>query len=58
VVKKTAALSPPLSFVPWVVLEDKRNVDAFYALEENVCNRLEPRPDECQPISGVPNRRA
>lgn len=54
--QKTAALIPPLSFVPWVMLEDKRVVDAFYALEENVCNRFDPRPDECQPVAN--NRQA
>ena len=40
------------------MLENERVVDAFYALEENVCKRLEPRPDECQMASGVPNPRS
>jgi interferon gamma-inducible protein 30 len=54
--QKTAALKPALTFVPWVMLENERVVDAFYALEENVCKKFEPRPDECQRVSGVPNQ--
>uniref|UniRef100_A0AC34QGA4 Gamma interferon inducible lysosomal thiol reductase n=1 Tax=Panagrolaimus sp. JU765 TaxID=591449 RepID=A0AC34QGA4_9BILA len=48
--QKTTALKPALNFVPWVMLEGSRNVDAFYALEENVCKTLDPRPSECQPV--------
>jgi interferon gamma-inducible protein 30 len=49
--QKTVALNPALTFVPWVMLDGERNIDAFYALNENVCKKLEPRPQEC---NGVP----
>lgn len=48
--QRTTALNPALNFVPWVMLEGRREHDAFYALEENVCKRLDPKPSECQPI--------
>jgi len=36
------------NFVPWVVLDGVRVNDAFYALEENLCSRLDaPKPKEC-----------
>lgn len=46
--KKTAALGDEFNFVPWVVLDGKRVNDAFYALEENLCKRLDaPKPSQC-----------
>ena len=44
---RTAGLSPRLNFVPWVMLDGERVVDALYALTENVCQRLEPKPPGC-----------
>src|SRR4051812_23289453 len=34
------ALIKDFNFVPWVVLNGQRVNDAFYALEENLCQRL------------------
>uniref|UniRef100_A0A7E4WDL4 Gamma-interferon-inducible lysosomal thiol reductase n=1 Tax=Panagrellus redivivus TaxID=6233 RepID=A0A7E4WDL4_PANRE len=48
--QKTTALSPPLTFVPWVMLDGARSTDAYWALEENVCKLLDPQPPECQPV--------
>uniref|UniRef100_A0A0K0E625 Gamma interferon inducible lysosomal thiol reductase GILT n=1 Tax=Strongyloides stercoralis TaxID=6248 RepID=A0A0K0E625_STRER len=45
--RKTASLNPGISFVPWVMINHKREIDAFYALEENVCMRLNPKPKQC-----------
>uniref|UniRef100_A0A914HFB6 Uncharacterized protein n=1 Tax=Globodera rostochiensis TaxID=31243 RepID=A0A914HFB6_GLORO len=45
---RTAAIGNAFNFVPWVVLDGKRDNDAFYALEENLCKRLnEPKPIQC-----------
>uniref|UniRef100_A0A0K0EVG9 Gamma interferon inducible lysosomal thiol reductase GILT n=1 Tax=Strongyloides venezuelensis TaxID=75913 RepID=A0A0K0EVG9_STRVS len=46
--RKTASLNPGISFVPWVMINHKREIDAFYALEENVCMRLNPKPKQCK----------
>ncbi|VDM77094.1 unnamed protein product [Strongylus vulgaris] len=53
---QTAALRPPLDFVPWVVVNDVRNVDAFYDLTENLCKSLEPAPEECSAYLQSVNR--
>uniref|UniRef100_A0A0N4ZAU0 Gamma-interferon-inducible lysosomal thiol reductase n=1 Tax=Parastrongyloides trichosuri TaxID=131310 RepID=A0A0N4ZAU0_PARTI len=45
--RRTASLNPGISFVPWVMINHKREIDAFYALEENVCMRLNPKPKQC-----------
>uniref|UniRef100_A0AC35U731 Gamma interferon inducible lysosomal thiol reductase GILT n=1 Tax=Rhabditophanes sp. KR3021 TaxID=114890 RepID=A0AC35U731_9BILA len=45
--RKTAALNPGINFVPWVMIDGKREIDAYYALEENLCNRLSPKPEQC-----------
>lgn len=49
--ERTAKISS-LYFVPWVVINDKRVSDAFYALEENICKRLDsPKPVQCEHFS-------
>ncbi|TMS34520.1 hypothetical protein L596_002096 [Steinernema carpocapsae] len=45
--QQTAALTPPLTFVPWVTIDGSRVTDAYYDLRENLCKRLEPMPEEC-----------
>jgi hypothetical protein len=48
----TAALGDSFNFVPWVLLDGQRDIDAFYALEENLCKKLvEPRPHQCAKFS-------
>ncbi|KAK0394715.1 hypothetical protein QR680_000894 [Steinernema hermaphroditum] len=49
--QRTAALQPPLTFVPWITIDGTRVNDAFYDLRENVCKRLEPMPEECKAIT-------
>ncbi|KAL3091097.1 hypothetical protein niasHT_027857 [Heterodera trifolii] len=45
---RTAAIGDAFNFVPWVVLDGRRDNDAFYALEENLCKRFnEPQPIQC-----------
>jgi hypothetical protein len=46
--QRTEALGAQFNFVPWVVLNGDRDIDSFYALEENVCKKLQPQPTECQ----------
>lgn len=47
--EKTKKLGNEFDFVPWIVIDGKRVNDAFYALEENLCKRLNlPKPLECQ----------
>jgi len=46
--KRTEALGTQFNFVPWVVIDGERDIDSFYALEENVCKKLRPQPVECQ----------
>lgn len=45
--QKTAKIGSDFNFVPWVVLNGQRVNDAFYALLENLCNRLVPKPLQC-----------
>lgn len=50
--RQTAQLGEQFNFVPWVVIDGQRDIDSFYALEENVCRRLgQPSPAECSPAS-------
>ncbi|KJH50652.1 gamma interferon inducible lysosomal thiol reductase [Dictyocaulus viviparus] len=44
---RTALLNPPLSFVPWIMIDGERNSDALYDLTENLCKKLNPAPEEC-----------
>uniref|UniRef100_A0A1I8B4M3 Uncharacterized protein n=1 Tax=Meloidogyne hapla TaxID=6305 RepID=A0A1I8B4M3_MELHA len=45
---KTTSIGDSFNFVPWVVLDGQRENDAFYALEENLCKRIEePIPKQC-----------
>ncbi|KAF7639263.1 hypothetical protein Mgra_00001225, partial [Meloidogyne graminicola] len=45
---KTNSIGEEFNFVPWIVLNGKRENDAFYALEENLCKRIdEPIPKQC-----------
>ncbi|KAF8360488.1 hypothetical protein PRIPAC_87411 [Pristionchus pacificus] len=44
---KTASLSPRLTFVPWIMLNGERVVDALYDLPGNLCKLLEPAPVAC-----------
>jgi hypothetical protein len=46
--QRTAALGSQFDFVPWVVIDGVRDIDSFYALEDNVCKKLVPQPVECQ----------
>lgn len=47
--EKTQKLGNEFNFVPWVVIDGKRVNDAFYALEENLCKRLDaPKPYQCE----------
>jgi hypothetical protein len=49
---RTASIGEEFNFVPWVVLDGLRDNDAFYALEENLCKRLnEPKPHPCSKFS-------
>ncbi|VDD88413.1 unnamed protein product [Enterobius vermicularis] len=45
--KKTAKLDPPLNNVPLLYLDGEKSIDAFYNLEEAVCNKMQPKPAEC-----------
>ncbi|CAD5212811.1 unnamed protein product [Bursaphelenchus okinawaensis] len=48
--QRTNLLGPVFNFVPWVIIDGTRDIDSFYALEENVCKRLNsPTPAECLP---------
>ncbi|WKX97795.1 hypothetical protein Q1695_013461 [Nippostrongylus brasiliensis] len=47
---KTAALSPRLDFVPWIMIDGERNSDALYDLHENLCKKLEPAPEACSDV--------
>ncbi|GMS82866.1 hypothetical protein PENTCL1PPCAC_5041 [Pristionchus entomophagus] len=44
---KTASLSPRMTFVPWIMLNGERVVDALYDLPGNLCKQLEPAPVAC-----------
>lgn len=55
--ERTKALDPPLTFTPWIVLNNEKVVclsSQLYALLENVCVRLEPKPDGCQGVRKPP----
>ncbi|VDO26079.1 unnamed protein product, partial [Onchocerca flexuosa] len=45
---ETLHLQPPLNFVPWILINGKRSSDAFYDLKKNLCDALDPVPDECK----------
>ncbi|KAM3719871.1 GILT-like protein [Dirofilaria immitis] len=45
---ETHHLKPPLNFVPWIMINEKRSSDAFYDLKKNVCDALDPVPDQCK----------
>lgn len=45
---RTAKLQPRLDFVPWVMLDGERVVDALYGLKENLCKRMDPEPVACR----------
>ncbi|KAI1726828.1 gamma interferon inducible lysosomal thiol reductase (GILT) domain-containing protein [Ditylenchus destructor] len=45
--QKTAKIGGDFNFVPWVVINGQRVNDAFYALLENLCDRLVPKPLQC-----------
>uniref|UniRef100_A0A915PJB8 Uncharacterized protein n=1 Tax=Setaria digitata TaxID=48799 RepID=A0A915PJB8_9BILA len=44
---ETERLQPPLSFVPWIMINGKRSSDAFYDLKKNLCDVLDPLPEQC-----------
>ncbi|EFO24944.1 interferon gamma-inducible thiol reductase [Loa loa] len=45
---ETKHLQPPLNFVPWILINGNRSSDAFYDLKTNLCNALNPVPDQCK----------
>ncbi|VDK85858.1 unnamed protein product [Litomosoides sigmodontis] len=45
---ETQHLRPPLNFVPWIMINDTRSSDAFYDLKKNLCDALDPVPDQCK----------
>lgn len=45
---ETKRLQPPLNFVPWIMINEKRSSDAFYDLKKNLCDTLNPVPDQCK----------
>uniref|UniRef100_A0A0N4U339 GILT-like protein F37H8.5 n=1 Tax=Dracunculus medinensis TaxID=318479 RepID=A0A0N4U339_DRAME len=47
---KTASLNPKLSFVPWILVDGVRSVDALYNLKEVLCAKLIPSPRQCNAI--------
>ncbi|CAB3403388.1 unnamed protein product [Caenorhabditis bovis] len=46
--QKTAGLEPPIDFIPWIVIDGRRNSDALYDLSQNLCESMKPMPSECQ----------
>ncbi|CAJ0959663.1 unnamed protein product, partial [Mesorhabditis belari] len=44
---RTVALRPPLTFVPWIVIDGERVADALYDLTDNLCKKLQPAPEGC-----------
>lgn len=44
----TEHLQPPLNFVPWIMINEKRSSDAFYDLKKNLCDALDPVPGQCK----------
>uniref|UniRef100_A0A914ED70 Uncharacterized protein n=1 Tax=Acrobeloides nanus TaxID=290746 RepID=A0A914ED70_9BILA len=53
--EKTNRLQQKLKFTPWILLDGERIVCAFYALDEYVCDRLDPKPEECEKIRKPPS---
>jgi hypothetical protein len=53
--EKTNRLQQKLKFTPWILLDGERIVCAFYALDEYVCDRLDPKPEECENIRKPPS---
>lgn len=45
---ETERLQPPLNFVPWIMINGIRSSDAFYDLKKNLCDALDPVPDQCK----------
>ncbi|VBB33077.1 unnamed protein product [Acanthocheilonema viteae] len=45
---ETERLQPPLNFVPWIMINEIRSSDAFYDLKKNLCDALDPIPDQCK----------
>uniref|UniRef100_A0A0R3RSY6 Gamma interferon inducible lysosomal thiol reductase n=1 Tax=Elaeophora elaphi TaxID=1147741 RepID=A0A0R3RSY6_9BILA len=46
--EETEHLLPPLNFVPWILINGTRSSDAFYDLKKNLCDALDPVPDQCK----------
>ncbi|CAG9533620.1 unnamed protein product [Cercopithifilaria johnstoni] len=45
---ETKSLQPPLYFIPWIMINEARSSDAFYDLKKNLCDALDPIPDQCK----------
>ncbi|CAI2349714.1 unnamed protein product [Caenorhabditis sp. 36 PRJEB53466] len=46
--QRTAALTPAIDFIPWIVIDGIRNSDALYDLTQNVCEAMQPMPATCR----------